>query len=312
VTALLIDVGLFGIGLAVVIASAERLVESTVGVSRHVGVSAFLLGVVAIGFDAENLAVGLVAGYEASAGIALGTIVGSAMVAIALAFGVTALIVPLEFEHVPRRILGLLVAAIALLGGLALDGTLSRLDGALLLMGYALAVLLLWRWDNAGIEVVPTAAVEEEEGASAAGEAALWFVGALVGVVLGSDLLLRGARPLIEALGWTDTLFGMTLLAFLVSVEEVARELPAALRGRPDISFSNVVGSVLAFFCFNAGAIALLRPLPVGPTTRTFYLPVCGVALLLVVGLMAVGRVPRWGGALLLGLYVVFVAAPLF
>jgi len=307
----LIDVGLFGIGLAVVIASAERLVESTVGVSRHVGVSAFLLGVVAIGFDAENLAVGLAASHEASAGIALGTIVGSAMVAIALAFGLTAVIVPLEFEHVPRRILGLLVAAIALLGGLAADGTLSRLDGALLLSGYALAVWLLWRWDHAGIEVVPTAPGAEEGEAPAGWGDGLWFVAALVGVVLGSELLLRGARPLIEALGWTDTLFGMTLLAVLISAEEVARELPAALRGRPDISFSNVVGSVLAFFCFNAGAIALLRPVPVGPTTRTFYLPVCGAALLLIVGLMAAGRVPRWGGALLLGLYGVFLAAPL-
>jgi len=110
---------------------------------------------------------------------------------------------------------------------------------------------------------------------------------------------------------FADTLFGMTLLAFLVSVEEVARELPAALRGRPDVSFSNVVGSVLAFFGFNAGVIALLRPVPVGATTRFFYLPVCAATLLLIVVLMTVGRVPRWGGALLLGLYVVFVAGPL-
>ena len=62
---------------------------------------------------------------------------------------------------------------------------------------------------------------------------------------------------------------------------------------------------------FNAGAIALLRPVPVGATTRIFYLPVCGAALLLSVGLMTAGRVPRWGGALLLGMYVVFVSAPL-
>jgi len=310
--ALLLDVALFGIGLAVVVVSAERLVDSTVGISRHLGVSAFFVGVVAIGFDAENLAIGLAASYEASAGIALGTIVGSAMVAIALAFGLTALVVPLEFEQVPRRILALPATAIVVLGGLALDGTLSRLDGALLLIGYALAVAVLWRWERNGIEVVPAGVVDDEAPPASAGwRTAVWFVAALVGVVVGSELLLRGARPLIDALGWTDTLFGMTLLAFLVSVEEVARELPAALRGRPDVSFSNVVGSVLAFFGFNAGAIALLRPVPVGATTRTFYLPVCGSALLLVLALMAAGRVPRWGGALLLGVYVVFVSAPL-
>jgi cation:H+ antiporter len=308
---LLIDAGLFGVGLGVVVFSAERLVEGTVGVSRHLGVSAFLVGVVAIGFDAENLAIGLAASYDASAGIALGTVVGSAMVAIALAFGLTALVVPLEFEHVPRRILAVPAAAVGLLGGLALDGTLSRLDGALLLTGYGAAVAALWRWERSGIEVVPSGAAEDESAPPGGWRAVAWVAAALVGVVVGSELLLRGARPLIDALGWTDTLFGMTLLAFLVSVEEVARELPAALRGRPDVSLSNVVGSILAFFGFNAGAIALLRPVPVGVPTRTFYLPVCGAALLLIVGLTAAGRVPRWGGALLLGLYLVFVAGPL-
>ena len=77
-----------------------------------------------------------VASAEASAGIALGTIVGAAMVALALAFGVTALIVPLDFEQAPRRILVLPVGAVAVLTLLALDGRLSRGDGALLLLGY--------------------------------------------------------------------------------------------------------------------------------------------------------------------------------
>ena len=74
-------------GLLLVVGSAERLVESTVGLSRSAGVSVFLFSVVLIGFDPETLAVGAVASYEQTAGIALGTIVGAAMVAIALALG---------------------------------------------------------------------------------------------------------------------------------------------------------------------------------------------------------------------------------
>ncbi len=310
--ALLMDVGLFGLGLVVVIASAEQLVDRTIGWSRRLGVSAFLIGVIAIGFDAENLAIGLAAGHEGAAGIALGTIVGSAMVALALAFGLTALIVPLEFGRVPRRILLLPVAAVALLTALALDGLLSRADGAVLLGGYVAATGLLIRWERQGLHVLPTETVEDEVSDETRPlVAGALFVLALIGVVVGSEILLRGARPLIDALGWTDTLFGMTLLALLVSVEEVARELPAALRGRPDVSFGNVVGSALAFFCFNAGAIALLRPVAVEPVTRTFYLPVCAGTMLLIAGLMAFRRIPRWGGALLLALYALFAGAPL-
>jgi len=308
-----VALGLFALGLVLVVGSAEQLVESTVGVSRSLGLSAFLISVVFIGFDPENLAVGAVAGYDGTAGLAMGTIVGAAMVALALAFGGTAVVVPLSFERVPRRILAMPVGAVGLVTGLAMDGTLSRVDGALLLGAYALAVGALLRWERQGIHVAPTDAVEEtaaEEAPSDGRRAGAWFVASLAGMILGSELLLRGARPLITALGWTDTLFGMTLLAVLVSVEEVARELPAALKGRPDVSFGNVVGSALAFFCFNAGVIALVRPVPVAAITRRFYLPVCAGTVVLIALLMAGRRVPRWGGLLLLLAYGLFVAGP--
>ena len=304
---------LFGLGLGLVLFFAERLVDSTVGGSRRLGVSTFLISVVFIGFDPENLAVGAVASYEATAGIALGTIVGAAMVALALAFGITALIVPLDFERAPRRILVLPVGAVALVTLLALDGMLSRIDGAILLVGYVGAVALLLRWERQDIHVAPTEAVETEvevdEEAGLIGSVG-WFVASLAGIVGGSELLVRGARPVVEALGWTETTFGMTLLALLVSVEEVARELPAALKGRPDISYGNVLGSALAFFGFNAGVIALVRPVPVDPVTQHFYLPVCAGTVLLIALLMWRRRVPRWGGGLLLLAYGVFVFGP--
>ena len=302
---------LFGLGLVLVLFFAERLVDSTVGVSHRLGVSTFLISVVFIGFDPENLAVGAVASYEATAGIALGTIVGAAMVALALAFGITALIVPLDFERAPRRILVLPVGAVALVTLLALDGMLSRIDGAILLVGYVGAVALLLRWERQDIHVAPTEAVETEvdEEAGLIGSVG-WFVASLAGIVVGSELLIRGARPVVEALGWTETTFGMTLLALLVSVEEVARELPAALKGRPDISYGNVLGSALAFFGFNAGVIALVRPVPVDPVTQHFYLPVCAGTVLLIALLMWRRRVPRWGGGLLLLAYGVFVFGP--
>jgi len=310
---LLVGLGLFGAGLVLVLVCSERLAESTIGVSRHLGLSAFLIGVVFIGFDPENLGIGAVASAEASTGIALGTIVGAAMVALALAFGVTALIVPLHFEQAPRRILALPVGAVIVLMLLALDGRLSRGDGALLLLGYVGAVGLLLRWERAGLRVVPAAAVKaevEDELSKSVLQSGAWFGGSLVGIVVGSELLVRGAQPLIAALGWTETAFGMTLLALLVSIEEVARELPAALKGRPDITYGNVLGSALAFFGFNAGVIALVRPVPVDPSTQYFYLPVCAGTVLLIVLLMAGRRVPRWGGALLVLVYAFFAAGP--
>jgi len=297
-------------GLVLVVYFAEKLVEGVVGTARGFGVSAFVVSVVFIGFDAENLAVGAAGAWEGMFGIALGSVLGAAMVAVALAFGITAVIAPMRFAQAPRRILIVAPLAVLLLGALALDGRLSRVDGALLLAAYAAAVVYLYRLGRRG--VVISAAGELAQSLDEAEERGRWqslglLLLALVAIVAGSELLVAGARGLIEITGIGETVFAMTVLALLVSIEELARELPAALKGRPDISFGNVVGSVLAFFLFNAGVIALVRPVPVAPAITHFYLPIAAASVLFICAVVATRAIPRWAGGVLVLLYTLFV-----
>jgi cation:H+ antiporter len=232
------------------------------------------------------------------------------MVAVAFAFGLTALVTPMKFEQVARPIVVIPVIALALFAVLAWDGLLSRLDGGILLVGFVLAVAgLLWM-SKRGVDIKPTGEVaetlEEARRLSKWKSLGLMLL-SLVAIVVGSEMLVEGSKTIIERLGLSDTLFGMTILAFLVSVEELARELPAALKGRPEISYGNVVGSILAFFCFNAGIIALVRPVVVEPQVLHFFLPVCALTLLATTMVMLTREVPRWAGAVLLLLYLVFV-----
>jgi cation:H+ antiporter len=92
-----------------------------------------------------------------------------------------------------------------------------------------------------------------------------------------------------------------------VSIEELEPELPAARQGRPDISFGNVLGSILASFLCNAGIIALVRPVPIDPVVLTFYLPMALITTAIVSGIMLTKRVPRWAGGLPIMLYLGFV-----
>jgi cation:H+ antiporter len=85
------------------------------------------------------------------------------------------------------------------------------------------------------------------------------------------------------------------------------RELPAARQGRPDVSFGNVLGSILAFFLCNAGIIALVQPVPVGHAVLTFYLPLAFITTATVSAFMLMKRVPRWAGGVLILCYAVFV-----
>lgn len=262
-----------------------------------------------VGFDPENLAVGAAGAAQQMPGVALGSIVGATMVAVALAFGLTALLVPMRFAQVPRQVVALPPLAVLLFGALIWDGLLSRLDGAILLGAFTLALLALARLSRRGLDIRPSGEVAEalERGGPPRPALALArLLLALGGLVLGSELLVIGARNLIAGFELSETVFGMTLLALAVSAEELARELPAAWLGRAEIAVGNVVGSVLAFFLCNAGIVALIRPVGIDASVPRFYLPVCLAAVALVSAALLARRVPRWLGAALLATYAVF------
>ena len=233
------------------------------------------------------------------------------MVAIALAFGITALFAPMEFGQAPKQVLAVPILAVLLLGVLSFDGQLSRVDGAVLLLGFVLSILYLLRLSKSGFDIRPTGEVAEtlEE----TGDISKWksvglLVLSLAAIIVGSEMLVAGSETIIASLGLSDTVFGMTILALLISIEELARELPAALKGRPEISYGNVAGSILAFFLFNAGIISLVQPVPVSGQVLRFYLPLCLITVIVVSLFMMRKKIPRWAGAVLIILYVIFFA----
>lgn len=308
---MLYSVTIFFIGVLLVTYFSEKLVEATVGTSMGFGVSTFLISVIFIGFDPENLALGAIASYDGVTGIAIGTIIGSAMVAIALALGITALIAPMSFKKVPVQVLLIPVLAVVLFGALSFDGLLSRFDGIILLAGYIISIGYLIFLGRRGLEIRP--AGETAEALQEGREFGRWkafglLIISLIAIVFGSELIVTGSETIIAGLDLSDTLFGITILALIISIEELARELPAAMQGHPEITFGNVIGSALAFFLFNAGIIALVRPVPINTDVFNFYLPVSLAIVLFVTYMMMRKSIPRWaGGILVLGYLLFFV-----
>lgn len=303
------SIAFFIVGLALLLYFSEKLVEGTVATSITMGVSAFIISVIFIGFDPENLALGAVANWEGAFGIALGTIFGAAMVAIALAFGITALIVPMEFEETPMEILIIPVVSVMLVSALSVDGVLSRPDGLILLTSFVLAIFWLIIQSGRGVDIKAegeVAEVLEKEEPIPRGKAIALLFFSLVAIIAGSELLVRGSEDIIGTLGLSETVFGMTILALLVSLEELARELPAALKGRADISYGNVAGSILAFFLFNTGILALIQPIPVSLDVLRFHIPVCILTVLFITYRMHRKKLNRASGAVLVMVYAIF------
>ena len=290
---------------------SEQLVRGVVGVSVNFKVSAFLISVIFLGFDPENLGVGAVGSYESMSGIAIGSIIGAAMVAMALALGITALFVPLKFKKINKRLLIVPLLSVLLFGGLVLDQYLSRWDGVILLSGYAVAVIYLIYLNRKGVTIKAGGEVEEtlkKENLPNKWKSAGLMLISLMAIIGGSEMLVSGSRVILDKFQLSDTVYGMTILAFLVSIEELARELPAAMKGKADVSLGNVIGSVLAFFLFNAGIISLVNPVNVSIEVIQFFLPVSiGTILFILVLLVLINKIPRWAGAILAVTYILFI-----
>ncbi len=205
-------------GLVVLVWSADRFVEGASGLARRFGMAPLLIGMLIVGFgtSAPEMLVSGLSSWEGAPGIALGNAYGSNIVNIALILGVTALISPIAVQSgVLRRELPVLVAVTALSVGLLWDLEVSRVDAGVLLAVFA--GLVGWSVRQSRREARDALAVEvEAEGAGKPASlrpAVLWTVGGLLLLIASSRALVWGAVETAQALGVSDLVIGLTIVA---------------------------------------------------------------------------------------------------
>lgn len=284
-------------GVVLVVVGAELFLEGLLAAAARLGVSAFALTALVSGFELENIAAGIAANVKGLENAAAGTFLGgTTFLALAVA-GLGALVAPLRAQ-LPPAVLAWTAAAPMPLLLLALDGEVSRLDGGLLLGWFVLAMAGLWRAGR-GLLGVP---VERKR---------FILLRVLFGLALltaAGEMLGEGLRRVVSRFGVSETLLGNTAIAASVEAEEVARVAVPAQRGRGDIALGNIVGTIVHFIAFNAGVIALVRPLDLDSASRWLHLPVAAASPVFLVFLLAWrGSLGRAAGALLVGLYVAYV-----
>jgi cation:H+ antiporter len=287
-------------GLVLVVAGAELFFEALLDSAARLRVSAYALTVVVSGFELENLAAGIAANANGLPNAAAGTFLGgTTFLALGVA-GAGAVLAPVR-AGLPRGALAWTAVAALPLLGLSVDGTISRFDGALLLGWFALAL--------AGL----VAAGRGRLGLERCGRrrfAALRLLAGLGLLTLGGELLGEGLRRVVARFGVSESLLGNTAVAASVEAEEVARVVAPARRGRGDVALGNVLGTIVHFVAFNAGVIALVRPIELDSASQWLHLPVAAAApVVLAALLLARPRLGRPEGVLLLAAYAAYVAA---
>lgn len=298
---------LFVLGAGLAIWATELLLTGLVNVAAALRLSAFAVGAVLSGLEAENLAVGLAAGRQQASALALGSVFGGAIFLICVALGLGAVLFPLEV-HLPRGVL-LIFAASPVLAGLALISPRTpRLSGVVLLVAFVGALIYIVRVSR-GQEFLASHEVEQaQQRKRPLGIALLLTLVGIVVISVAGELVARGAMGIVAGLGVPAAIMGMIVTPVAVEIEEVFRQAVPSREGRHDVSAGNLVGTLLYFTLCNLGLIALITPVSVGSLARTLDWP----ALLIVTWLATLflwrGRVGRGAGLLLLIAYGLYAA----
>jgi cation:H+ antiporter len=297
----LVAIVLLVIGIVLVVGGAGFFFEAVVAGASRLGVSAFALTAVISGFELENLAAGIAANANGLPGAAAGTFLGgTTFLALGVA-GVGGLLAPIRAD-LPRSVLAWLALSPLPLLALAADGELSRLDGGLLLAWSAVAIAGMARGGRA-LLVAGAPRIAQRR----------WLLRMLAGLAVltgGGVALGDGLRRVVSDLGVSQTLLGNTAIAASVEAEEVGRVAVPAKRGRGDVAIANVAGTIVHFAAFNAGVIALVRPLPLDSASLHLHLPVAVGATLVLCAALLLGRgISRRTGAALVALYAGYIAA---
>jgi cation:H+ antiporter len=305
-------------GLVLLIAGAEILVRGASRLASAAGISPLVIGltVVAFGTSSPELAVSVQSAFAGQADIALGNVVGSNIFNILFILGISAAIIPLVVaQQLVRLDVPIMIGVSLLVYLFGLDGQIGRLEGLLLFAGivtYTVFLIRQSRKENKEVqeEYAREYGDRQPHGARHTIVNLLLVVGGLALLILGARWLVDSAVSLAQALGLSELIIGLTIVAAGTSMPEVATSIVAAMRGERDIAVGNVVGSNLFNLMAVLGLTSLVAPngVPVAAPALAFDLPVMIAVALACLPIFFTGfRVARWEGWLFLVYYASYV-----
>jgi len=296
-------------GLVLLYFGADWLVHGAVTLALHLGLSPLIVGltVVALGTSVPEALVSVQAAIGHQGGIALGNVIGSNILNIALILGLSSLIHTLKVDsHIVKADVPLLTGATFMIVVLLEDFHISRMEGAFLLLcivGYVAGNIMTVKRDSPDKNKIEGMEVPENPGKT------LWRdVGFLVlGIItlgFGANFLVSGAVDLARIFGLSEALIGLTIVSIGTGTPELATALMATFRKTPDLAIGNAVGSNIFNIMFVLGIAGLVAPLDGNGISSVDLYVMLGVTILLLPTVWTGRILDRKEGFLFLAIYV--------
>ena len=296
-------------GLVLLYFGADWLVQGAVTLALHLGLSPLIVGltVVALGTSVPEALVSVQAAIGHQGGIALGNVIGSNILNIALILGLSAFFNPLKVDsHLVKADVPLLAGATFMLVVLLEDFHISRMEGAFLLLCivfYVIGNIMTVKRTSPEENKIEGVEVPEDHSKNLWRDISFLFIG-LIALAFGSNFLVTGAVDLARILGLSEALIGLTIVSIGTGTPEMATALMAAYRKRADLAIGNAVGSNLFNIMFVLGIAALVAPLDGKGISSIDLYVMLGVTILLLPTVWTGRILDRKEGFLFLAIYV--------
>ena len=301
------------VALLLLFGGAELLVKGSASLAARAGLTPLVIGltVVAFGTSSPELAVSLKAAYAGQGDVAVGNVVGSNVLNIAVILGLSAVICPISVHLQLIKVdVPIMILVSVLLPVLLSDGRLGRVEGGLLCAGIVVYTIFNVMMARKGA----AAEVESEFAESVPKSTKHWSFdlvligGGLATLVVGSRLLVDNSIEVARAFQISEAVIGLTVVALGTSMPELATSIIAAVRRQPDIALGNAIGSNIFNILATLGLSSLMVPMTAGGITLVDYAVMVGTAVLLLPFLMTGPRLGRLEGLVFLGGYCGYLA----
>ena len=304
-------------GILLLFGGGELFIQGSVALALILGIPQLVIGltIVSLGTSAPELFVSLNSFFSGSDSLALSNIVGSNIFNVMVVLGGSALLQPLKVEsRLVRRDIPLLLGVSAAVWGMASSGIITWQAGVALII--ALIINTIWEIRTATEEPKKTQEAEPkinlEKDSTSFFNATLKLILGILLLTFGSKLLVEGASTIATLLGVSEAIIGLTIVSLGTSMPELITSLVATIRGQTDLAIGNVIGSCLlnqllvlgscSLFSGSSGLIVedllISKDIPIMVITTIACMPIFWTK----------GKISRGEGAVLLGLYLIYLA----
>lgn len=294
------------IGVALVLWGADRLTDGATALAQRMNIPQMVIGltVVAMGTSMPEFFVSLVSAIKGTPDLAVGNVVGSNIFNTMLIVGVSAAVAPMAISRsAVKKDMPFAMAATLMLVLMSLDGDISRMDAALLFAAFIFFMVYTLRLAKKG----KVSVVEGKKENLSICMSVVFIVIGLACLIGGSHLFVNGASDIASALGVSEAVIGLTVVACGTSLPELATSVVAARKGQSGMAIGNVIGSNVFNILMILGATGLVAPMRIeGITTVDMLVMLIGVVLLWMFSYTKY-MIARWEGVVLALLFCGYI-----